>query len=460
MHICVIGTGYVGLVTGACFSEIGNMVTCVDSDQSKIKELERGAVTIHEPNLEPLVRRNAAEGRLAFTADLSAAVSQANVFFVTVGTPPKDDGSADVTQVLNAARDLGRLIGGRAAVIVKSTVPVGATEQVEAAILGELQRRGVKAVVDMAFNPEFLKEGDAVNDFMHPDRVIVGSHSERAIAVLRALHAPLIRDHERMIVMGVRDAELTKYAANAMLATRISFMNEIAGICEKLGADAERVRLGIGSDSRIGYAFLHPGCGYGGSCLPKDVRALIHTASAAGYEPTVLSAVDVRNQMQKRILSEKIRTRFGESLEGLHFGLWGLAFKPGTDDMREASSVVLLTELLGAGATVTAYDPAAMRTARRVLPTTWFGSGQLRLAEHQYDAVVDADALVLVTEWEPFRQPDFAVLRHSMRKWIVFDGRNQYDPALLRDEGFEYFDIGRVAVGSDVRASQSQRKTR
>lgn len=460
MQICVIGTGYVGLVAGACFSEIGNIVTCVDTDPLKIRQLGHGVIAIHEPGLESLVKRNAAEGRLAFTTDMAGVVRQAQVFFIAVGTPSDEDGSADVTQVLNAARDLGRLITGRALVVVKSTVPVGTTDLVEAAITGELQRRGVKAAVDVAFNPEFLKEGDAVNDFMRPDRVIVGSSSEHARAVLRTLYAPLIRDHERMLLMGVRDAELTKYAANAMLATRISFMNEIAGICETLGADVERVRLGIGSDSRIGYAFLSAGCGYGGSCFPKDMRALIRTASAAGYEPTVLSAVDVRNQMQKRLVSEKIRTRFGDDLKGLHFGLWGLAFKPGTDDMREASSVALLGELLGAGATVSAYDPAAMKTARRVLPAAWFRSRRLRLTEHQYDAVIDADALVLVTEWEPFRQPDFGALRRSMRQCIVFDGRNQYDPDALRGEGFEYFGIGRVAGRSDVPASQSRRKIR
>ncbi len=448
MHICVIGTGYVGLVAGACFSEIGNIVHCVDTDPLKIEQLKQGFVAIHEPGLEQLVRRNAAERRLAFTTDLAGAAREARAFFIAVGTPSEEDGSADVASVLNAARDLGRMISARAVVVVKSTVPVGTTERVEATILSELKARGVKATVDMAFNPEFLKEGDAVNDFMHPDRVIIGSNSEQALAVLRSLYAPLIRDHERLLVMGVRDAELTKYAANAMLATRISFMNEIAGICEKLGADAERVRLGIGSDSRIGYPFLHPGCGFGGSCLPKDIRALIHTASAAGYEPTVLSAVDARNQRQKRVVFEKIQTRFGAALEGLRFGVWGLAFKPGTDDMREASSVVLLRELLGAGAMVSAYDPAAMKIARRVLPAAWFDGARLRLSEHQYDAVIDADALVLVTEWEPFRHPDFASLRRLMRQRIVFDGRNQYEPAALQQEGFECFSIGRATMSS------------
>lgn len=461
MRICVIGSGYVGLVTGACFAEVGHTVTCVDTNPLKIAQLGQGAVTMYEPGLEPLVRRNLAAGRLTFTAELESAARQARMFFIAVGTPSGEDGSADVSQVLNVARELGRVIAGRALVAVKSTVPVGTTEQVEAVIMEELRRRNSQAVVDVAFNPEFLKEGDAVNDFMRPDRVVIGSNSNRALAALRTLYVPLVEDRERILVMSPRDAELAKYAANAMLATRISFMNEIAGICEKLGADAELVRLAIGSDTRIGPAFINPGCGYGGSCLPKDMRALIHTACAAGYEPTVLSAVEVRNRLQKRVLPAKIRARFGDALGGLHFALWGLAFKPGTDDMREASSTVLLGELLGAGATVCAYDPAAMNAARRTLPKAWLETGRVRLAAHQYDAVVNADALILATEWEPFRKPDFAALRRSMRQLIVFDGRNQFEPAAVRDEGFEYFGIGRrTTVSGDVPVSRSQRNVR
>ena len=451
MQICVIGTGYVGLVAGACFAEIGHVVTCVDNNASKVGQLAGGIVGIHEPGLPSLVSRNLKRGRLSFTSDLARVTSSAKLYFITVGTPSNGDGSADMSQVLHVAGHLGRLISTRPVVVVRSTVPVGTTERVEAAIAEALRRRGAGPKVDVAFNPEFLREGDAINDFMHPDRIIVGSRSTRAVALLRELYAPFMSAPERMLVMGVREAELAKQAANAMLATRISFINEIAGICEKLGVDAERVRAGIGSDARIGSAFMQPGCGYGGSCLPKDMRALIRTAYDSGYEPAILSAVDLRNRRQKGVLFEKIRRRFGLSLRGLHLAVWGLAFKPGTDDMREAPSLALLQALLEAGAAVSAHDPEAMANARRVLPAAWLESGRLRLTG-PYEAAEAADALVLVTEWSVFRRPDFPRLKRSMRQRVIFDGRNQYDPIALHNEGFEYYGIGRMASAARAAA--------
>ena len=333
--------------------------------------------------------------------------------------------------------------GSYSVVVDKSTVPVGTADKVRDANREELAKRGASVEFDVVSNPEFLKEGDAVNDFMRPDRVVIGAESERAAGVLRDLYAPFMRNHERILVMGVRDAEMTKYAANAMLAARISFMNEIANLCERMGVDVENVRIGIGSDSRIGYSFIYPGCGYGGSCFPKDVKALIHAAEEAGFDPALLHAVETRNESQKRHLFEKIAARFGARLDGLTFGVWGLAFKPGTDDMREAASVVLLQQLIAAGARVRAYDPVAMSVARQSLPGEWFAAGKLFLAEHPYDALEGADAMVLVTEWKPFRHPDFGAIRKALKQPVIFDGRNQYDPKHLRAEGFEYFGIGR-----------------
>lgn len=448
MHLTVLGTGYVGLVTGACFAEMGNHVTCVDRDAAKIQRLERGEVPIYEPGLEPLVAANLRQGRLRFTTRLAEAVAGAEVIFIAVGTPPRADGSADVEDVLAAARDLGACLDHDAVVVVKSTVPVGTTERVEALIIEALSARQETLTVDVAFNPEFLKEGDAVHDFMRPDRVIVGSRSARAIALLRMLYAPFTRNHERLLTMAVRDAEMTKYAANAMLATRISFMNELATICERLGVDVEQVRVGIGSDPRIGYSFIYPGCGYGGSCFPKDVRALIRLAQDAGVDAQLLRAVEARNQVQKRALFDKLTARFGQRLAGLRFGLWGLAFKPGTDDMREAPAVTLIAQLIEAGATVSAFDPAAMTAAQATLPREWFEAGRLRLSNDQYDALEDASALLLVTEWKQFRNPDFARMRSAMRLPVIFDGRNQYDPARMAAEGFEYHGIGRGGRGS------------
>lgn len=443
MTVCVIGTGYVGLVTGACLAEMGNTVVCVDTDAAKIEGLKNGRLPIYEPGLEPIVTSNAREGRLRFTTSLAEAVPGAKIFFIAVGTPPDEDGSADLTHVLAAARELGRHISAYCTVVDKSTVPVGTAEKVRAAIAEELERRGVKVDFDVVSNPEFLKEGDAVNDFMRPDRIIIGADTERAERIMRDLYAPFTRSHERILVMGIRDAEMTKYAANAMLATKISFMNEVANLCERYQVDVENVRKGIGSDARIGYSFIYPGCGYGGSCFPKDVRALIRMAEEAGVHPAILHAVEARNDAQKRRLFEKVVARFGSDLAGLSFGLWGLAFKPGTDDMREAPSVALLRDLIGAGAQVRAYDPVAMDTARQVLPSDWISAGRLKLCEHQYDALAGVDALILVTEWKPFRHPDFNFMKKTMKRPIVFDGRNQYDPKQLRADGFEYHGIGR-----------------
>lgn len=443
MKVTVVGTGYVGLVTGACFAEMGNDVTCVDVDQNKIANLKKGILPIYEPGLEDVVQRNFKEDRLKFVTSLDDPKAASPVYFIAVGTPPGEDGSADLQYVLAVARDIGRRIKEYAVVVDKSTVPVGTADKVRAALRHELKARGVDVPFDVVSNPEFLKEGAAVNDFMKPDRVVVGTDSERARAIMHELYAPFMRTHERLLFMGVKEAEMTKYAANCMLATKISFMNEIAGLCDRLGVDVEDVRQGIGSDSRIGYSFIYPGVGYGGSCFPKDVKALIHMAHARDFEPQVLLAVEARNEAQKHMLFQKLSARFGSDLSGRHFGLWGLAFKPGTDDMREAPSKVLLHELVGAGATVTAHDPVAMEAARRELPETWFREGKLKLVDNQYDALLGADALILVTEWKPFRHPDFDRIKKLLRSAAVFDGRNQYDPQYLRNLGFEYFGVGR-----------------
>ena len=443
MNVTIFGSGYVGLVTGACLAEMGNSVVCVDKDAARIEALQRGVVPIHEPGLDALVARNSRDGRLRFTTSGADGVAGANLYFIAVGTPPNEDGSADLRNVLEVARELGMLMSGYCAVVDKSTVPVGTADRVRETISAELERRGQQADFDVVSNPEFLKEGDAVNDFMRPERVIIGTGSERAAEVMRRLYSPFTRNHERMLVMGVRDAEMTKYAANAMLATRISFMNEIAGVCERIGVDVENVRKGIGSDSRIGYSFLYPGCGYGGSCFPKDVKALAHTARENGVDPMILTAVEARNESQKQHLFERVAARFGSNLTGLTFGIWGLAFKPGTDDMREAPSLVLLRRLIEAGARARAYDPVAAQAARSVLPVAWLDSGRVSLAEHQYDALDGASALVLVTEWKPFRYPDFGMVKKRMKQPVIFDGRNLYDPAELKGLGFEYYGIGR-----------------
>jgi len=440
MKITVIGTGYVGLVSGACLAEMGNHVLCLDVDPRKIQVLNEGGIPIHEPGLDKVVARNVAAGRLQFTTDVAAAVAHGTLQFIAVGTPPDEDGSADLQYVLAAARNIGRLMTDYKLVIDKSTVPVGTADKVQAAIQSELDARGIELEFSVASNPEFLKEGAAVEDFMKPDRIVVGAEGERAISLLRAVYAPFQRNRDKLVVMDVRSAELTKYAANAMLATRISFMNELALLAENLGADIELVRQGIGSDPRIGYHFLYAGCGYGGSCFPKDVKALIRTAAESGRELKVLQAVEDANDAQKQVLVDKIVRRFGEDLAGRRFAVWGLAFKPNTDDMREASARVLIGELLARGATVTAYDPVAMAEARRV-----FGDEpRIAYADNPDAALVGADALAIVTEWKEFRSPDFERIARTLKTPTIFDGRNLYEPKVVRDAGIDYQPIGRV----------------
>lgn len=440
MKITVVGTGYVGLVSGTCLSELGNDVLCLDVDPQKVRILEEGGMPIFEPGLQEMVKRNVAAGRLHFTTDVSRAVHHGTLQFIAVGTPPDEDGSADMQYVLAAARNIGRLMTDYKVVVNKSTVPVGTGDRVHAAIAEELAQRHVQTPYAVVSNPEFMKEGAAVEDFMRPARIIVGASDGQAIHLMRALYAPIQRNRERMIVTDVRSAELTKYAANAMLATRISFMNELANLAEKLGADIEMVRQGIGSDPRIGYDFLYAGCGYGGSCFPKDVKALIKTAAGeAGLELKVLTAVEQANEVQKHVLSRKIRQRLGNDLTGRRFALWGLAFKPNTDDMREAPSLELIADLLAAGACVTAYDPVAMHEAQRVLGA----EPRVQFADSPNAALKDADALVIVTEWKEFRSPDFELIKASLKLPLLVDGRNLYDPAMVRGLGFEYLPIGR-----------------
>ena len=439
MKITVVGTGYVGLVSGTCLAEVGNDVLCLDVDPEKIRILEEGGIPIYEPGLQEMVRRNVAAGRLHFTTDIERAVRHGTIQFIAVGTPPDEDGSADLQYVLAAARNIGRLMTDYKVIVDKSTVPVGTAAKVKAAVAEELAKRGIVTPYSVVSNPEFLKEGAAVEDFMRPDRIVVGAEEEQAIHLMRALYAPFQRNHERLIITDVKSAELTKYAANAMLATRISFMNELANLAEVLGADIEMVRQGIGSDPRIGYHFLYPGCGYGGSCFPKDVKALIKTAADdAGITLKVLTAVEEANDQQKHILSTKIKARFGD-LKGKHFALWGLAFKPNTDDMRDAPSRELIADLFAAGATVTAYDPVAMHETQRI-----FGDEpRLKYAENPMGALDSADALVIATEWKEFRSPDFEAIKQTLKNPVIFDGRNLYDPKLVRSLGIEYFAIGR-----------------
>ncbi len=440
----MIGTGYVGLVTGTCFAEVGNDVLCLDVDERKIAILNAGGVPIHEPGLEPMVRRNIAAGRLRFTTDVEASVAHGTLQFIAVGTPPDEDGSADMQYVIQAARNIGRRMQAPKIVVDKSTVPVGTADRVRATIAEELAARGLALSFSVASNPEFLKEGAAVEDFMRPDRVVVGASDERAIAALRNLYAPFMRNHERLLVMDVRSAELTKYAANAMLATRISFMNELANLAEKLGADIEMVRQGIGSDPRIGYRFLYPGVGYGGSCFPKDVKALQYTADQHGHPLELLAAVERVNDAQKHVLVDKVVARLGADLRGRTIALWGLAFKPDTDDMREAPSRVIVEALLARGARVVAYDPIAMDEARRIFERT----AGVTFAKSPLAACDDADALLVVTEWQEFRSPDFDELRQRLATPLVFDGRNLYPPADVRAAGLEYFGIGRPAAAT------------
>jgi UDPglucose 6-dehydrogenase len=445
MRVTIFGTGYVGLVTGACLAEVGNHVVCVDIDAAKVAGLEQGVIPIYEPGLEPLVLANHRAGRLEFTTDAARAVAHGEVVFIAVGTPPDEDGSADLTHVLNVARTIGDLLERPAVVVDKSTVPVGTADKVTAAIAARLRARGVDHAFEVVSNPEFLKEGDAVKDFMRPDRVVVGIAGPHGLDAMKRLYAPFNRNHERLVVMDVRSAELTKYAANAMLATKISFMNEMANIAERVGADIEMVRHGIGSDPRIGYSFIYPGAGYGGSCFPKDVQALGHTARQHGYQARILDAVEAVNDRQKHKLAELVQRHFGERLDGLTFAVWGLAFKPNTDDMREASSRTLLDALWRAGARVQAFDPEAMAEAERV-----FGQREdLVYATSPAAALEGADALVVVTEWKAFWSPDFARIKAALRQPVVFDGRNIYEPAAVEAAGLAYYGIGR---GRSIRA--------
>ena len=439
MKITIFGSGYVGLVTGACFAEVGNDVLCVDVDARKVKMLQCGEIPIHEPGLDEVVRRNSASGRLRFTTDLVEGVAHGLFQFIAVGTPPDEDGSADLQHVRAVARSIGECLDDYRVVINKSTVPVGTAEVVRTTIAAALVERERDIPFTVVSNPEFLKEGAAVQDFMRPDRIIVGCDDERATLLLRNLYAPFNRNRDRLIEMDVRSAELTKYAANAMLATKISFMNEIANLAERLGADIEKVRIGIGADPRIGYHFIYPGAGYGGSCFPKDVKALEYTARSVHYEAALLQAVEAVNERQKNALFAKIQRHFGTELRGRTFALWGLAFKPGTDDMREAPSRNLLEALWQAGCAVRAYDPAAMSEASRI----YGDRADLQLCDRPMTALDGADALVIITEWSLFRSPDFDAIRQVLSQPLIFDGRNLYDPDYMRELGFIYYAIGR-----------------
>ena len=440
MKITVIGTGYVGLVSGACLAEMGNDVLCMDVDPRKIEMLERGEIPIWEPGLQDMVRRNVAANRMKFTLDPKRATEHGTIQFIAVGTPPDEDGSADLQYVLAAARNVGKHMTDYKVIVDKSTVPVGTADKVREAVGQELKARGVEVPYAVVSNPEFLKEGAAVDDFMRPDRIVVGADDEQAIFLMKALYSPFQRNHERLVVMDVRSAELTKYAANAMLATRISFMNELALLAEQVGADIELVRQGIGSDPRIGYHFLYAGAGYGGSCFPKDVKALIRIGSENGRDMKVLGAVEAANDAQKHVLVEKVVARFGENLSGRRFALWGLAFKPNTDDMREAPSRVIIDALIARGATVCAYDPVAIHEAQRAIGEC----AGLTYAEGPMQALEGADALLIVTEWKEFRSPDFDAIRNALKQPLVIDGRNMYPPALPRAAGLDYISIGRL----------------
>jgi UDPglucose 6-dehydrogenase len=440
MKLTVIGTGYVGLVTGACFAEMGNDVLCVDVDQRKIDRIKNGDLPIFEPGLADIVARNVSGGRLHFTTDLKEGVRFGTIQFIAVGTPPDEDGSADMQHVLAAAHTIGEHMTDYKLVVDKSTVPVGTADAVRGAVTEALARRGVDVPFSVVSNPEFLKEGAAVEDFMRPDRIVVGVDDERAQYLMQALYAPFQRQRDKLVMMDIRSAELTKYAANAMLATRISFMNEMALLAEKLGADIEQVRRGIGSDPRIGSQFLYPGCGYGGSCFPKDVKALLHSAEGVGEPLHVLGAVERANERQKHVLVDRIVERFGEDLHGRLFALWGLAFKPDTDDLREAPSRVVVAALVRRGARVVAHDPVAMDEARRVFA---MDAAQLEFAPTPNDALEGADALIIVTEWRHFRSPDFARMKQLLKQPVVFDGRNLFNPRTVRNAGIEYHPIGR-----------------
>lgn len=440
MNIAVIGSGYVGLVSGTCFAEMGNKVSCVDIDLKKIDKLKNGVIPIFEPGLDLLVLKNIKNGNLYFTTDLVDVISDVEVVFIAVGTPMGDDGSADLQYVLNVAKSIGATMKKRLIVVDKSTVPIGTADKVKTTIQNELDRRKVNIEFDVVSNPEFLKEGAAISDFMKPDRVVIGSDSEYAIKKMKELYYPFCMSHDRFIAMDVRSAEMTKYAANAMLATKISFMNEIANICEMVGADANQVRIGIGSDTRIGYSFIYPGAGYGGSCFPKDVKALKKIAEENGYNAKLITSVEEVNDAQKLIIVNKIVNKFGQDLTGLTFGLWGLAFKPGTDDMREAPSIYTVKELVKRGAKIRAYDPKAIHEAKEFYLK---GVDNVIYSSSKYDVLKGASALILLTEWKEFRSPDFEEIKSQLKSPVIYDGRNQYNVFNLEKKGFEYYQIGK-----------------
>lgn len=440
MNITVIGTGYVGLVTGTCFAETGINVVCVDIDEKKVEKLRNGEVPIYEPGLDVLLERNIDKGRISFTTNLKKGIKDSDAIFIAVGTPPDEDGSADLKYVLGVAREIGQHMEDYKVVITKSTVPVGTSFKVKSAVEEELANRNVRIPFDVASNPEFLKEGSAVDDFLKPDRIVVGIESKRAEKVMKRLYKPFLMNGHPLLFMDIFSSEMTKYAANSMLATKISFMNDIANLCELVGANVDLVRKGIGSDSRIGNKFIYPGTGYGGSCFPKDVQALVRTADEYGHSLEVLKAVESVNYKQKSVLVEKIKQHFGKNLKGKQFGLWGLSFKPKTDDMREAPSLVIIEQLKALGATVRAYDPVAMEETKRIL------DDKIEYAKDEYDAIIDADALILVTEWSEFRMPNFRILEKLMNQKTIFDGRNVYDPEEMAEIGFTYYSIGREVV--------------
>jgi UDPglucose 6-dehydrogenase len=437
MRIIVVGSGYVGLVTGACFAESGVNVTCVDVDKNKIQQLKNGIIPIYEPGLENMVKGNIDKKRLSFTTDLSEGIEGTEVIFIAVGTPPDEDGSADLKHVLNVAREIGQVMTNHLVIATKSTVPVGTAEKIRVAIQGELDKRGSSIQFDMASNPEFLKEGAAIDDFLKPERIVIGIDNDKSKDIMTRLYMPFVLNNHPILFMDIASAEITKYAANAMLATRISFINEIANLCDILGADINNVRKGIGSDSRIGSKFIYPGTGYGGSCFPKDVKAILKTANDLGYELNVIKAVEKANEYQKNVIFSKMTKFFNNDFRGKLIGIWGLSFKPKTDDMREASSLILIERLLEAGAKVKAYDPAAMHETKKLV------GDRIEYANDPYEAVVNVDAMALITEWAEFHLPDFNKMGEIMKSKVIFDGRNIYDPVLLRKTGFTYFGIGR-----------------
>lgn len=438
MKVAIVGTGYVGLVTGTCLSELGNDVYCVDVDQKKIDGLKAGVIPIYEPGLEEMVKRNTALEQLKFTTDLGEALEKSRLVFIAVGTPMGDDGSADLRYVISVAREIGKKMKKDMLVVDKSTVPVGSSEIVRNTIQGELDKRNSNLKIDVISNPEFLKEGNAVADSMRPDRIVIGADKEESFAIMKELYKGVMLHTNAFICMDIPSAEMTKYAANAMLATKISFINEMSNICERVGADINMVRLGIGSDKRIGYSFIYPGCGYGGSCFPKDVRALIKTAEDNGYKSEILQAVENVNKRQKNVLVEKVVKKYGDDLKGLKFGIWGLAFKPETDDMREATSIVVIKKLIERGAKVSVYDPKAIKEAKEC----YLKNYDIEYVKSKYSVLNDADALILITEWAEFRSPDFLEMKQRMKTSVIFDGRNQYERNNMENYGFEYYQIG------------------